>query len=40
VVIELLGLAGKPWVLAMGRTNWNYGATSINILMTKNFEQS
>jgi hypothetical protein len=33
VVIELLGLAGKPWVLAMDRTNWDFGATTINILM-------
>jgi len=33
VVIELLGLAGKPWVLAMDRTNWDFGKTTINILM-------
>jgi hypothetical protein len=33
VVVELLGLAGKPWVLAMDRTNWDFGKTTINILM-------
>ncbi len=33
VVVDLLGLAGKPWVLAMDRTNWDFGKTTINILM-------
>jgi len=33
IVVELLGLAGKPWVLAMDRTNWDFGKTTINILM-------
>ena len=33
VVIDLLGLAGKPWVLAIDRTNWDFGKTTINILM-------
>jgi hypothetical protein len=33
VVAELLGLRAKPWVLAMDRTNWEFGRTSINILM-------
>src|SRR5665213_2738635 len=33
VVVELLGLAGKPWVLAIDRTNWDFGKTTINILM-------
>jgi len=33
VVAELLGMRGKPWVLAMDRTNWQFGKTSINILM-------
>jgi hypothetical protein len=33
VVVHLLGLAGKPWVLAMDRTNWDFGKTTINILM-------
>ena len=33
VIIGLLGLRGKPWVLAMDRTNWEFGKTTINILM-------
>jgi len=33
VVVDLLGLGGKPWVLAMDRTNWDFGKTTINILM-------
>jgi hypothetical protein len=33
VVVDLLGLAGKPWVLAIDRTNWDFGRTTINILM-------
>lgn len=33
VVAELLGMGGKPWVLAMDRTNWDFGKTTINILM-------
>jgi hypothetical protein len=33
VVVHLLGLAGKPWVLAIDRTNWEFGKTTINILM-------
>lgn len=33
MVVELLGLEGKPWVLAIDRTNWEFGKTSINILM-------
>ena len=33
VVVELLGLTGKPWVLAIDRTNWDFGKTTINILM-------
>src|ERR1700692_3125617 len=33
VVVDLLGLTGKPWVLAMDRTNWDFGKTTINILM-------
>ena len=33
VVIDLLGLSGKPWVLAIDRTNWDFGKTTINILM-------
>jgi hypothetical protein len=33
IVVDLLGLNGKPWVLAIDRTNWEFGKTSINILM-------
>ena len=33
VVVELLGFGGKPWVLAIDRTNWDFGKTTINILM-------
>ena len=33
VVVDLLGLSGKPWVLAIDRTNWDFGKTTINILM-------
>jgi hypothetical protein len=33
IVVDLLGLRGKPWVLAMDRTNWDFGKTPINILM-------
>jgi hypothetical protein len=32
-VVDLLGLGDKPWVLAMDRTNWDFGKTTINILM-------
>jgi hypothetical protein len=33
VVTDLLGLDRKPWVLAIDRTNWDFGKTAINILM-------
>src|ERR1019366_7244457 len=33
VVVDLLRLGGKPWVLAIDRTNWDFGKTTINILM-------
>jgi hypothetical protein len=33
VVVDLLRLGGKPWVLAIDRTNWDFGKTAINILM-------
>jgi len=33
LVVALLGLEGKPWVLAIDRTNWDFGRTTINILM-------
>jgi hypothetical protein len=33
IVVALLGLHGKPWVLAMDRTNWDFGRHTINFLM-------
>lgn len=33
IVVGFLGLAGKPWTLAIDRTNWKLGKTEINILM-------
>jgi len=33
IVADLLGLRGKPWVLAMDGTNWEFGKATINILM-------
>src|SRR4249920_2934715 len=30
VVVELLQLGGKSWVLAIDRTNWDFGKTTIN----------
>jgi Transposase DDE domain len=33
IIVDLLGLRGKPWVLAIDRTNWEFGRTAINILM-------
>jgi hypothetical protein len=33
IVVALLGLEGKPWRLAIDRTKWFFGRTSINILM-------
>jgi len=33
VIADLLGMNAKPWVLAMDRTNWEFGKTTINILM-------
>jgi hypothetical protein len=33
IVVGLLGLEGKPWVLAMDRTNWDFGRATINFLM-------
>ena len=33
LVVAALGLAGKPWHLAMDRTNWQFGKTDLNILV-------
>ena len=32
-VADLLGLGGKPWLLAVDRITWNSGKTTINIVM-------
>jgi hypothetical protein len=33
LAVHLMGLADKPWELALDRTNWQFGKTHINILM-------
>ncbi|MGH8717044.1 MAG: IS4 family transposase, partial [Burkholderiales bacterium] len=33
LVVHALGLAGKPWHLALDRTNWQFGKTDLNILV-------
>lgn len=33
VLVERLGLSGKPWVRVIDRANWDFGKTTINILM-------
>jgi DDE family transposase len=33
LVVGALGIAGKPWHLAMDRTNWQFGKTDLNILV-------
>lgn len=33
IIVALLGLEGKSWVLAMDRTNWDFGHNTINFLM-------
>ena len=33
LVVAALALAGKPWHLAMDRTNWQFGKTDLNILV-------
>lgn len=33
LIVHLTGLADKPWELALDRTNWQFGARHINILM-------
>lgn len=32
-LVQAAGLAGKPWHLALDRTNWTFGRAHINILM-------
>lgn len=33
LVVAALAIAGKPWHLAMDRTNWKFGKTDLNILV-------
>lgn len=33
LVVRLLGLGGRPWYLALDRTQWKLGARDVNILM-------
>mgnify|MGYP002528241388 CR=1 FL=1 len=33
LIVHLMGLSGKPWHLALDRTNWKFGRCHINILM-------
>ncbi|NCD18225.1 MAG: IS4 family transposase, partial [Actinobacteria bacterium] len=33
LLVEIMGLSGKPWHLALDRTNWKFGRVHINILM-------
>ena len=33
LVVQALGLKGKPWHLALDRTNWQFGKTDLNILV-------
>ena len=33
LLVHIMGLSGKPWPLALDRTNWKFGRCHINILM-------
>ncbi len=33
LIVHIMGLSGKPWHLALDRTNWKFGRRHINILM-------
>ena len=33
MIVHIMGLSGKPWHLALDRTNWKFGRCHINILM-------
>jgi len=33
LIVHIMGLEGKPWHLALDRTNWKFGRCHINILM-------
>ena len=33
LIAHIMGMAGKPWHLALDRTNWKFGRCHINFLM-------
>jgi len=33
LIVHLMGLSGRPWHLALDRTNWKFGRRHINLLM-------
>lgn len=33
LLVQMTGLSGKPWTLALDRTNWKFGKVHINILV-------
>jgi hypothetical protein len=33
LIVQIMGLSGKPWHLALDRTNWKFGRCHINVLM-------
>ena len=33
LIVDIMGLSGKPWHLALDRTNWKFGRRHVNILM-------
>ena len=33
ILVRMMGLSGKPWMLALDRTNWKFGKVHINILV-------
>lgn len=33
LIVDMMGLSGRPWRLALDRTNWKFGSVHINILM-------
>ena len=33
LIVDIMGLSGTPWHLALDRTNWKFGRRHVNILM-------
>ena len=33
LIVDIMGLSGKPWHLALDRTNWKFGRRHVNLLM-------